>query len=409
MTIKELYEQKGKIYAELKDLGKQIEEATDEVVVKEKMEQFEKFDKDYETINERIKTIEKANKMEAEQAEVKHEFPKEVNIEEQKKSAFIEYCMNGIESMKPESREVLRGLEVRTNEQSTTAGKGGYTIPTLVMNEIMTAQKYFGGMLDDNYTNWIRTAAGEPITIPLNDDTANSGFLLTEATDAETSAVDTNLTTATLNAYKYSSGLVKVSYELLQDTGYSFFIPWFIDTLTKRLFRGINTAFTTGTGSSQPQGIKGAATKGEDALARGIARTDILNLMHSVDRSYRQPKSCAFMMNDTTLGAIKALAFGSADARPLWQMSMRDGEPDTLEGKPYLINNDIEDIFPTYSSVFFGDWKKFLIRQAGGLRVIRFDELFAAYDQIGFVVLGRYDSELGASDAPIKYIRHPDT
>jgi len=414
MTLKQLYEERGKLLSQMKDLGKQIEEADDPVVAKEKQEQFKKWDEEREAVIGRIAIVEKAQKLEAETAKVINT-PEKQDVEEKKKEAFVDFCRNGYEGLTPEKKATMSSMEYRlspqeaaqerTTAQSTTAGKGGYTIPTLVMNDIMTAQLYFGGMLDDKYTNWIRTPHGEPITVPTNDDTGNSGYLLTEATDAETSATDTDIATKTLNAYKYTSGLVRVSYELLQDTAYSNFTGWFVDLLMTRLFRGINTAFTTGTGSSQPQGIDGAATKGEDGAARSITRTDILNLLHSVDRAYRFAPSSAFMLNDDTLLAIKALTIGSADDRPLWQPSIREGEPDKLEGRPYLVNNDVSDIFPTYKPVFFGDWKKFGIRQAGGLRVKRFDELFGATDQVAFVVLGRYDSELLAGDAPIKFIR----
>lgn len=423
MKIKELFEQKGKIIEQMRDLAKQIEETTDPAVAKEKRDQFDKFDNDLEEINDKIRIAKRAEEVVAQTSEVIPEDKKVLNLNSREevlgskeyRNAFEGYLRYGATELNPEGREILAkgkgenitDAEARANQFYVgTAGKGGYLVPTELFGQIITAQKEFGGMLDKELCYWLTTSKGGTLTIPVVDDTSVSGYLIAEKTDMSTSASDMTFATQTLNDYKYTSGLVKASRELLQDSAFPF-ASWLIDQLMIRLNRGLNTAFTTGTGSSQPQGVMGASSKGEDATKRALTRDDILNLQHSVDPAYR--RNGTYMFNDSTLKTIKALAVGSSDARPLWQPSMREGEPDKIEGKNYVINQDMEDIHPTYKPVLFGDFKYFAIREVLPFTIIRLDELYAATDEVGFTIIGRYDSELITNGTPLKFIRNATT
>src|SRR5690606_38689916 len=71
---------------------------------------------------------------------------------------------------------------------------------------------------------------------------------------------------------------------------------------------------------------------------------DFIDLMHAVDPGYR--RNARWMFDDTTLKHVKKLSVSSSDIRPLWLPSFRDGEPATILGKPYTINQDV----PTWAS-----------------------------------------------------------
>ena len=77
------------------------------------------------------------------------------------------------------------------------------------------------------------------------------------------------------------------------------------------------------------------------------------------------------MFNDATLLALKKLNVGSADARPLWSMGMADGTPSTIDGIPYVINNDMPSIAAGTHPILFGDFSKFAIRDVQGYTVKR--------------------------------------
>ena len=113
------------------------------------------------------------------------------------------------------------------------------------------------------------------------------------------------------------------------------------------------------------------------------------------------------MFNDSTLAALKKIDIGSADSRPLWQPGMTAGAPDTIDGKPYVINQQMADIGASAKSVLFGDFQNYIIRKVAGDRIVIANELFAGTDQIGIMLLQRRDGQvLNAGTHPIKYLTH---
>src|SRR3546814_2684319 len=76
-------------------------------------------------------------------------------------------------------------------------------------------------MLDPGITRELVTASGNQIEMPALNDTSNVGVRLAENT-AATSEGDLVFTQKLLDAYKYSSGPILVSSELLQDSALPF-------------------------------------------------------------------------------------------------------------------------------------------------------------------------------------------
>ena len=56
-----------------------------------------------------------------------------------------------------------------------------------------------------------------------------------------------------------------------------------------------------------------------------------------MDPAYR--KRASFMMADSSLKVIKKLKDGIG--RPLWSAGLAEAEPDTINGYPYAINQDL--------------------------------------------------------------------
>ena len=202
---------------------------------------------------------------------------------------------------------------------------------------------------------------------PTNNDTANKGRLLTEGSDASSGTTDLTVGTFQLDAYNYTSDLIKVSKQLLQDTGVNF-ASFLQEQLAERLGRIYNEALTIGTGSSQPQGFQNAATIGKTtASGTAITQAEITDLKYSVDRAYRNENS-AFMMHDSTVKEIIKLDTSTSNySQPLWQPSFREGEPSTILGFRYFVNNDMDEIAADKRVIAFGDWSKFYIRIVNGL------------------------------------------
>lgn len=279
-----------------------------------------------------------------------------------------------------------------TRAQSTSGTAGGYLIPTDLIRSLETALAYTCPIRQ--FAQVLRTASGNPIDIPTVDDTSNSGELVAENTAY--AAQDVTFSKVTLNAYKFTSKLVLASLELLQDSAIN--VGEILGNLLgERIGRSQLGFFTTGTGSSQPQGaVTGSAAGVTSASATAIAVDDLLGLVHSVDRAYRD--AGAFMMHDSILLAVRKLK--DSTNQPIFTQSYIVGEPDRLFGYPVVINNSMAStVATTNKTVLFGDWSKFIIRDALDIQLVRSDERYMEYGQSAFVALARSDSKVTLSGA----------
>jgi HK97 family phage major capsid protein len=284
----------------------------------------------------------------------------------------------------------IPGKEIRA--QSTSGSAGGYLIPTDLIRSLETALLYTCPIRQ--FAQVLRTASGNPIDIPTVDDTSNNGELVAE--NASYATQDVTFSKVTLNAYKFTSKLVLASLELLQDSAIN--VGEILGNLLgERIGRSQLGYFTTGTGSSQPQGaVTGSAAGVTSASATAIAVDDLLGLVHSVDRAYRD--AGAWMMHDSILLAVRKLK--DSTNQPIFTQSYIVGEPDRLFGYPVVINNSMAStVATTNKTVLFGDWSKFIIRDALDIQLVRSDERYMEYGQSAFVALARSDSKVSMSGA----------
>jgi HK97 family phage major capsid protein len=103
---------------------------------------------------------------------------------------------------------------VRNTMSTGTDSEGGYTVPATVASSILDALKAYGGMRA--VADVIRTAGGESMNWPTSDGTAEEGEIVAE--NASASDADVSFGTKGLGVYKYSSKVVTVPIELLQDS-----------------------------------------------------------------------------------------------------------------------------------------------------------------------------------------------
>jgi HK97 family phage major capsid protein len=312
-----------------------------------------------------------------------------------------------MESLNDEQRSVLRtgfvspdSAEARA--QSVTGGSpvgiyGGYTVAPEFLRELEKAMKFYGGVMDN--ARVITTGTGADMPMPNVDDTGNVGAILGE--NQPVTEQDSTFTQTTLHAWKYTSKLIRFSWELLQDSAFN--IEGELAELAGiRLGRILNTHFTTGTGSGQPQGIVAGATLGfTGAGSQTLTYDDFVDLEHSVDRAYRA--NGAYMFNDTTLKIIRKLK--DSQGHPLWQPSLQAGVPDNFNGKRYVINNDMASPASAAKSVLFGDLSRYIVRKVKDYTAVRLTERYADLGQVGFLIWCRYDGRLrDAGQHPVKYL-----
>lgn len=304
------------------------------------------------------------------------------------------------------------------NQGAYPGATSGFFVPVGFVDRIEEALKYYGPMLRGGPGNpeIMDTATGQPLPFPTDNDTTISGELVGE--NQLTNAQDVSLGQVILGAYKYSSKLVKVSIELLQDSAFDI-ENFLVKKFGIRIGRILNTHMTTGLGTTQPFGIVTQSTLGATATgsstndggagtgANSIGSDDLVELEHSVDPLYRP--LAKFMMHDSTLKLIKKLK--DKYGRPLWLPGLAVATPDTINAYAYLINNDMDQV-GTHSpaiqakSVLFGALDKYMIRRVKDITVLRLEERYAEFGQVAFVAWARYDGNLlDAGTHPVKYLQ----
>lgn len=436
--LKELYAKKQQVVAQMRDNApKDGAEWTEE-----RKAAFNKADTDLIALDDQIKAEERLKKLEVEETELrgksentdKPEVRAELNasnsekrsvfekakrgevLTENEKSihegnekysrAFEKWVRNGIEELSAEERSILKtGKEKESRAQSTTTTAGGYTVPQGFGGRIIESMAMISQLM--NWATILRTDTGNDIPFPTNDDTANVGELIGENSDLSSSSADLVFGQKTLQAFKISSKLIKVSNELLQDNAVNL-ESYLGGQLANRVARTSNTYWTTGAGTTEPSGYAtdtiGASEGADSGATLTLTAQTLIDLMHSVDPAYRSSPKCAWSFHDLILAYIKKLAVGSSDDRPLWLPSIREGEPDTLYGKPYFVNQAQASTINTGNKpVFFGDWSQYYIRIVNDFALRRLTERYAEFDQVAFFGLMRMDGLLMNTSA-IKYM-----
>ncbi|MEY9198682.1 HK97 family phage major capsid protein [Sinorhizobium fredii] len=314
------------------------------------------------------------------------------------RSVFFKFLASGADlgALDSEERAVLRAGVVQDMEKRIQTGgsnaAGGYTVPVELQNMLVRAMKAWGPMYDGNVVSELNTSSGNALPIPTTDDTSKTGVQGTEGTAlTDDGSADAVFGQKQLEAYDFNTKFVKFSWQLAQDSIFNM-EALLADLLGERLGRLANAQLTTGTGSSAPNGVVTASSLGKTAAsATAIASDEIIDLVHSVDPAYRSAPKVAFMFNDLTLAAIRKLKDGQGNY--LWQMGdVKSGEPGTLLGHRYHINQAMANIATGNKSMIFGDLGKYWVRKVGSpvLGVLR--ERF--WPDLGIAGLIRFDGEL---------------
>jgi len=305
-------------------------------------------------------------------------------------------------------RDDVRDWEQRlTQVDVVSPDLGGHlTVPDEMMRPLEKALLAFGGMRQ--VSTIMRTNSGASLPIPMIDDTSNTGALLGEG--LEHTELDVQFTQLVLGSFKYTSRRVGMSVEYIQDNAVNAAVR-IGEILGERIGRITNTHFTTGTGSAQPNGVVTAAPDGVTATSITVITHDnIVDLKHSVDPAYRA-RGARFMFNDSTLAALKKIKIpqfsGDTAGQPLWRPGMAMAEPNTIDGDPYTINQDVGDIGSLTTSMLYGDFSKYIIRDVRDITLVRLDERYAELGVVAFLAFYRGDGDLlDAGTNPIKRLTH---
>jgi HK97 family phage major capsid protein len=300
--------------------------------------------------------------------------------------------------------------EIRNTMSTTTGSEGGFSVQTDVATRIMDALKAIGGVR--SVATVLQTAMGNPMSFPTSDGTSETGEQIAENTTV--TGADVVLGTLPLNTYKFSSKVVAVPVELLQDSQVD--IEAFVNArLATRIARITNNKFTLGNGTGTPNGVVNAAVSGKvgtTGQTLTVIFDDLVDLIHSVDPAYRSLPGCSFMMNDSSLKVVRKLK--DSQGRPIFLPgydSLAGPMPDSLLGYPITINQDMAVMAANAKSILFGNFSFYYVRDVvGSVSMLRFtDSAYAKLGQVGFLQFVRSGGNLLDVGGCIKYYANSAT
>lgn len=310
-------------------------------------------------------------------------------------------------------------LQKFRNTMSTTTGsQGGYTVQSIVASDLIDTLKSYGYMR--KVASQITTENGADLSYPSSDGTAETGELV--AQNASSALADPSFGTVPVNTYKFGSKVVVVPIELLQDAQFDI-ASMVMTRLRDRIGRIQNTNFTVGVGTTAPFGLVTASSVGKTGTTGQtvtIIYDDLVDIADSLDAAYldnpvSDPQLAGaepgWMFSQTMRRVVRKIK--DTGGRPIWMPSYDEGftgaMPDRLLGYPVYINNDMAVPAANAKSLAFGNFQKYLIRDAMDVTIFRFDDsAYMSKGQVGFLAWARAGGNL-LDTAAVKLYAHSAT
>lgn len=409
-TIQQLREQRTEAAKALRNLVEKTAEWKDE-----HQSEYDRLEGEISNLDASIERHQKVLDVEAAEkanirnrAEIDGTSEDEAEFNQQKeKGIFNTWLRDGAEGLTMEQRQYInqRAREIRNTLSTGTGSEGGNLVPKEFASSMLEAMKEYGGMRQ--VATIIQTDTGATMDWPTTDSTAEEGELVGE--NAQATAGDPSFGTKSLDTHKFSSKVVTVPFELLQDSAID--LEGHIrGRLVERLGRVTNRLFTTGTGTAQPGGIVTGSLSGKigpTGQTTTVETNDLLDLKHSVDPAYRN--NARFMFHDQTLKALKKLT-DPTTKKPLWLPGFDVREPDTIDGDPYTINQQMPQMAAEAKSILYGDFSKYLIRDVMQILLFRMtDSKYTEKGQVGFLAWMRSGGDLMDVGGAVKHYQNSAT
>lgn len=306
----------------------------------------------------------------------------------ERRSAWDAWARRGMEGLTAEQRSLL--TEMRA-QGTSPAEAGGFTVPTTLQAKVIEALVTYGGIA--SVCQLLQTDNGAPIAWAVSNGGEEEGELIGENKAA--GEKDVEFGTATLGSHTISSKIIRVSEQLLQDSGIDM-DTFLTGRISKRVARTRNRLIVQGTGAAetadapaQPKGLEVSVGRGAmTAKASTFTWQEMNSLIHSVDPAYRAAPGFRLAFNDKTAQTLEEMV--DANNRPLWLPGIADDRPATILKQQYVIDQAIADIGAGKKFAFAGDWNEVILRAVRSLVLKRLVERYAEYGQVAFLAFVRF-------------------
>ena len=266
----------------------------------------------------------------------------EISVEEKETRAFENFLRG-------------RSEELRSGETQLVDGSSGVVLPKTISKRILDAVKNISPVLAKADLYMVKGT----LVFPKYDETSGSITVAyaSEFTDlGEHSGV---FSTVPLGQ-NLAGCLVKISRSLINNADFDV-VGYAITKVAEAIAKFLEGELLKGTGASgHMTGALVGGTSVTSAAAAAISYADLINVQMAVAQKYRDNADACWVMNTSTLAAIRKLQDGAN--RPLLIPDYAAGFGYTLLGHRVFESDAMDSIAATKKTVVFGDFKGLGVR-----------------------------------------------
>ncbi|RZU12450.1 HK97 family phage major capsid protein [Kribbella rubisoli] len=285
------------------------------------------------------------------------------------------------------------GIEQRSTLKSTAT----QALPVSVYDRIVQHMVESSAVLKAGAT-LINTDNGNDLQVPKSTAFSTAALFGEGAT---ITASDPTLAVVTLKAYKYAT-YFEVSHELAND-GNVDLLGFLARQAGESLALAYGNDLVNGTGTGQPTGVLTTATPGVSGITgtgttlgtQGTAGmgTDILyNLDASLAEPYAAAENRAWLMRNASRAVIRKLK--DTTGQPVV-----GADGNSFLGAPFVVDPFMPAMANLAESIAYGDFSRYFVRIAEGIRFERSDDFKFQTDMVAFRCVIRIDGALIDSNA----------
>jgi HK97 family phage major capsid protein len=255
-----------------------------------------------------------------------------------------------------------------------------------------------GPMLD--VPTVLNTAGGENLQIPSLGTYSTSGTVTAQGANFSESDPAFNAFT-TLGAFKFGF-IIQLSRELIEDAGVDI-TAFLAEQIGNGLGFNVQSALTTGGGTTAPTGIvtaAGSGITGGTAVSGAFTADNLIDLYYSLDGAARLLPGVGWMANGASIGAIRKLKDTAGNY--VFSPAADGNQRDLLLNRPVYENPHMASAGTGAKSVLVGHMPSYFVRTVGGIRLDRSDDFAFNADLVTFRASMRVDGNLPQT-SHIKY------
>ena len=300
---------------------------------------------------------------------------------------FDAYCRKGFDALTDAEKKALT-----VSNDST----GGYLAPPEYVRELIKTVTEISPIRS---IARVRSTGQRSIQVPKRTGTFAAQWVAESGTRSETTGYQVGL--EEIPAHEYYA-LVDISEQDLEDSVFDLEAEMQSEFSTQ-FAKAEGTAFVSGNAVGKPEGFMTNSDVSEVNSGNGTAllADGLLTLVHSIKSEYAS--NATFVLNRSTLPAIRKLKDTAGQYVFQAGMSLVSGVPNTILGYPYVEATDMPSVGANAFPVAFGDFSKaYMIVDRVALAVLRDPFTQATTGNVRYIARRRVGGQVVLPEAIVK-------